>query len=110
GETTGNEVLTRATVEVKDSVRSGETMAAPLGRYDVFPPMVVQMIGVGEDTGALDSMLDKVADFYDQEVTSTTESLTALIEPIMIAVLGGIVGAMVVALYMPMFKIFDLIK
>ncbi len=109
-ETTGNEVLTRATNEVKDSVRSGETMAGPLGRHDVFPPMVVQMIGVGEDTGALDAMLDKVADFYDQEVESTTESLTALIEPIMIAVLGGVVGAMVVALYMPMFKIFDLIK
>lgn len=109
-ETTGNEVLTRATAEVKDSVRSGETMAGPLGRHEIFPPMVVQMIGVGEDTGALDQMLDKVADFYDQEVESTTESLTALIEPIMIAVLGGIVGAMVVALYMPMFKIFDLIK
>ena len=110
GETTGNEVLTRASMEVKDSVRSGETMAAPLARYEVFPPMVVQMISVGEDTGALDSMLDKVSDFYDQEVESTTESLTALIEPLMIAVLGGIVGAMVVALYMPMFKIFDLIK
>ena len=109
-EATGNFVLTRATAEVKDSVRSGETMAGPLGRHDIFPPMVVQMIGVGEDTGALDQMLDKVADFYDQEVESTTESLTALIEPIMIAVLGGIVGAMVVALYMPMFKIFDLIK
>ena len=110
GETTGNEVLIRASMEVKDSVRSGETMAAPLARYEVFPPMVVQMISVGEDTGALDSMLDKVSDFYDQEVESTTESLTALIEPLMIAVLGGIVGAMVVALYMPMFKIFDLIK
>ena len=109
-ESTGNEVLTRATGEVKDSVRSGETMAAPLARFDVFPPMVVQMIGVGEDTGALDAMLDKVSDFYDQEVESTTESLTALIEPLMIAVLGGVVGAMVVALYMPMFKIFDLIK
>ena len=109
-DTTGNEVLGRAALDVKDSVRSGESMAAPLARYEVFPPMVVQMIGVGEDTGALDAMLDKVSDFYDQEVESTTESLTALIEPLMIAVLGGIVGAMVVALYMPMFKIFDLIK
>jgi type IV pilus assembly protein PilC len=109
-ETTGNEVLTRATNEVKESVRSGETMAGPLGRHDVFPPMVVQMIGVGEDTGALDQMLDKVSDFYDQEVESTTESLTSLIEPLMIAVLGGIVGSMIVALYMPMFAIFDLIK
>jgi type IV pilus assembly protein PilC len=109
-ETTGNEVLTRATLEVKDSVRSGESMAAPLARHDIFPPMVVQMISVGEDTGALDSMLDKVSDFYDQEVESTTESLTSLIEPIMIAILGGIVGSMIIALYMPMFKIFDLIK
>ena len=109
-DTTGNEVLTRATNDVKDSVRSGETMAGPLERHGIFPPMVVQMISVGEDTGAIDAMLDKVADFYDQEVESTTESLTSLIEPIMIAVLGGIVGSMIIALYMPMFKIFDLIK
>jgi type IV pilus assembly protein PilC len=109
-ETTGNEVLTRATNEVKDSVRSGETMAGPLERHGVFPPMVVQMISVGEDTGAIDAMLDKISDFYDQEVESTTESLTSLIEPIMIAVLGGIVGSMIIALYMPMFAIFDLVK
>ena len=108
--TTGNEVLARASNEVKESVRSGETMAGPLARHEVFPPMVVQMIGVGEDTGALDAMLDKVSDFYDQEVESTTESLTSLIEPLMIAVLGGVVGSMIVALYMPMFSIFDLIK
>jgi type IV pilus assembly protein PilC len=109
-DTTGNEVITRATIDVKDSVRSGESMAAPLERHDAFPPMVVQMISVGEDTGALDAMLDKVADFYDQEVKSTTEQLTSMIEPVMIAVLGGIVGSMIIALYMPMFKIFDLIK
>jgi type IV pilus assembly protein PilC len=109
-DTTGNEVITRATLDVKDSVRSGESMASPLERHDVFPPMVVQMISVGEDTGALDAMLDKVADFYDQEVKSTTEQLTSMIEPVMIAVLGGIVGSMIVALYLPMFKIFDLIK
>lgn len=110
GESTGNEVLARSAQEVKESVRQGETMSEPLGRADVFPPMVVQMIAIGEDTGALDSMLDKVAEFYDQEVESTTESLTALIEPLMIGVLGGIVGGMVIALYLPMFKIFDLIK
>ena len=108
--TTGNEVLARASQDVKESVRSGETMAGPLARHGVFPPMVVQMIGVGEDTGALDEMLDKVSDFYDQEVESTTESLTSLIEPLMIAVLGGVVGSMIVALYMPMFAVFDLIK
>jgi type IV pilus assembly protein PilC len=110
GDATGNEVLARASADVKESVRSGETIATPLETHSVFPPMVVQMISVGEDTGALDAMLDKISDFYDQEVESTTEALTSLIEPIMIAVLGGIVGAMVIALYMPMFKIFDLIK
>jgi type IV pilus assembly protein PilC len=109
-DSTGNEVLGRAAIDVKESVRSGEAMAAPLEHHKVFPPMVVQMISVGEDTGAIDSMLDKISDFYDQEVESTTEALTSLIEPIMIGILGAIVGAMVIALYMPMFKIFDLIK
>jgi type IV pilus assembly protein PilC len=109
-DTSGNEVIGRAAQDVKESVRSGESMSGPLARHDVFPPMVVQMIAVGEDTGALDSMLDKISDFYDQEVESTTESLTALIEPLMIAGLGGIVGGMVIALYLPMFKIYDLIQ
>jgi type IV pilus assembly protein PilC len=109
-DTTGNEVLARAAHDVKASVRGGESMSAPLGKHGVFPPMVVQMIAVGEDTGALDAMLDKIADFYDQEVEATTEALTSLIEPMMIAILGGVVGSMIVALYMPMFKIFDLIK
>ena len=72
--------------------------------------MVVQMMAVGEDTGALDTMLAKISEFYDQEVESTTESLTALIEPLMIAFLGGVVGSMIIALYMPIFKIFELIK
>ena len=109
-ETTGNVVLERATRAVQESVRRGESLSQPLTEHDVFPPMVVQMMAVGEDTGALDTMLMKIADFYDQEVESTTESLTALIEPLMIAFLGGIVGAMIVALYMPIFKIFDLIN
>ena len=72
--------------------------------------MVAQMMAVGEDTGALDQMLEKISDFYDQEVEATTEALTSLIEPIMIAVLGGIVGSMIIALYMPMFKVYDLVK
>lgn len=109
-ESTGNQVLAAAALDVKDSVRQGEAMSSPLQRHDVFPPMVVQMIAIGEDTGALDTMLDKVSDFYDQEVESMTESLTALIEPVMIGVLGAIVGSMIVALYLPMFGIFDLIK
>ena len=109
-ETTGNVVLERATRAVQESVRTGESLTRPLTEHPVFPPMVVQMMAVGEETGALDTMLHKIAQFYDQEVESTTESLTALIEPLMIAFLGGIVGSMIVALYMPIFKIFDLIK
>jgi len=109
-ETTGNVVLERATRAVQESVRTGESLAGPLKEHPVFPPMVVQMMAVGEETGALDTMLHKIAEFYDQEVESTTESLTALIEPLMIAFLGAIVGSMIVALYMPIFKIFDLIK
>jgi type IV pilus assembly protein PilC len=109
-ETTGNVVLERATRSVQESVRTGESLSKPLTEHPVFPPMVVQMMAVGEDTGALDTMLMKIAEFYDQEVEATTESLTALIEPLMIAFLGGIVGSMIVALYMPIFKIFDLIN
>ena len=93
--------------DVKDSVSEGSGIAKPLTKHDVFPDMVVQMIAVGEDTGALDSMLSKIADFYDQEAEATTESLMALLEPIMILVLGGIVGGMIIAMYMPIFKIFE---
>ncbi len=109
-DTTGNIVIGDAVRDVQDSVRSGESLTGPLAHHPVFPPMVVQMMAVGEDTGALDAMLHKIAEFYDQEVEATTESLTALIEPLMIAVLGGIIGSMIIALYMPIFKIFDLIK
>lgn len=109
-ETTGNVVLERATRAVQDSVRSGESLSLPLAEHKVFPPMVVQMMSVGEETGALDTMLEKIAEFYDQEVEATTEALTALIEPLMIAVLGTLIGSMIIALYMPIFKIFDIIK
>ncbi len=108
-DTTGNVVIGRAVRDVQESVRRGESLSHPLAQHPVFPAMVVQMMAVGEDTGALDSMLIKISDFYDQEIESTTESLTALIEPLMIAVLGGIVGSMIIALYLPIFKIFDLI-
>jgi type IV pilus assembly protein PilC len=109
-DTSGNVVLANAVRDVQDSVRNGESLTAPLSNHAIFPPMVVQMMAVGEDTGALDSMLHKISDFYDQEVEATTESLTALIEPLMIAVLGGLVGSMIIALYMPIFSIFNLIK
>jgi type IV pilus assembly protein PilC len=109
-ETTGSIVISRALKEVQESVRRGESVAGPLAEHEVFPPMVVQMISSGEEAGAVDQMLNKIAEFYDEEVAAMTESLTALIEPLMIAFLGGVVGSMIVALYMPIFKIFDMIK
>ena len=109
-DTTGNIVLGRAVRDVQDSVRTGESLAGPLQHHPVFPSMVVQMMAVGEDTGALDTMLGKISEFYDQEVEATTEALTSLIEPLMIAFLGAIIGSMIVALYLPIFKIFDLIQ
>ncbi len=109
-DTIDNAVISQAVADVRAAVRQGESVAKPLANHPVFPPMVVQMVGVGEETGALDEMLKRIADFYDLEVEAATESLTAALEPIMIGVLGGIVGAMVIALYMPMFKIFDLVE
>ncbi len=108
-DTVNNGLIADAVTDVQDSVRQGESMAGPLGQHEVFPPMVVQMIAVGEETGNVDGMLAKISDFYDQEVESLTEQLTALMEPLMIAVIGGIVGGMVIALYMPMFSIFEMI-
>ena len=109
-DTIDNAVISRAVADVRAAVSRGESLARPLANHPVFPPMVVQMVGVGEETGALDEMLRRIADFYDLEVEATTESLTAALEPLMIATLGGIVGAMVISLYMPMFQIFDLIE
>jgi type IV pilus assembly protein PilC len=109
-DTTGNVVVGRAVRDVQESVRQGESLARPLLDHPVFPPMVVQMMSVGEDTGALDEMLRKISEFYDQEVEATTEALTSLIEPIMIAVMGVVIGGMIIALYMPIFKVFDLIQ
>jgi type IV pilus assembly protein PilC len=106
-DTTGNWTITAAVRDVQDSVRQGESLTQPLSQHDVFPPMVVQMMAVGEETGALDTMLAKIAEFYDQEVEATTDALTALIEPIMIAVLGGLVGGMIVCLYLPIFDVYN---
>jgi len=109
-DTSGNVVVANAVRDVQESVRNGESLTAPLAHHSIFPPMVVQMMSVGEDTGALDDMLHKISDFYDQEVEATTEALTSLIEPLMIAFLGGMIGCMIIALYMPIFSIFNLIK
>ena len=109
GETSGNYVIEKSLKKVADSVRQGKSIAAPLVDEPVFPSMVTQMISVGEDSGSLEMMLSKIGDFYDDEVQSTTESLTALIEPLMIAFLGIVVGGMIVCLYLPIFNIFTLI-
>jgi type IV pilus assembly protein PilC len=109
-ETVNNAVVAKAINSTMLSVKSGESLAGPLAEHAVFPPMVVQMMAVGEETGALDEMLEKIADFYDEEVEATVSSLTSLLEPALIVVLGGSVGGMVVALYMPMFNIINLIQ
>ncbi|HEX5937614.1 MAG TPA: type II secretion system F family protein [Actinomycetota bacterium] len=109
-DTVNNKVIGKAIADVQISVRDGESIAKPLTKYPVFPPMVVQMIAVGEETGQVDTMLEKIAQFYDQEVEASVDALTSLIEPILIAIIGLCVGAAVVALYMPMFNIIKLIK
>ena len=110
GETSGNWVIENSLKGVAESVRQGRSIAAPLAEQPVFPAMVTQMIAVGEDAGSLEMMLDKIADFYDQEVEAATEQLTAMIEPLMVAFLGVVVGGMIVALYLPIFNIATLIK
>jgi type IV pilus assembly protein PilC len=110
GATSGNFVVQRALSRVEESVRHGRSIAGPLADEPIFPAMVTQMIAVGEDSGSLEQMLTKVSTFYDQEIESTTSQLTSLIEPLMIAVIGVVVGAMIVALYLPIFSIFDQIR
>jgi type IV pilus assembly protein PilC len=107
--TSGNRVIQEAIMAARASIREGETISAPLRVSNVFPPMVVQMISVGEETGALDDMLTRIADFYDEEVDTAVESLTSLIEPIMIVFMGSVVGGMVVAMYLPMFKLINVV-
>lgn len=108
--TAGNKVIEKAVLEVRQSVSEGQTVAEPLSHAKVFPPMVTQMIAVGESTGALDSMLDKIADFYDDEVDIAVSALTSMIEPLLMVFLGGTVGFIVVAMYLPIFKLITLIK
>jgi type IV pilus assembly protein PilC len=109
-DTVNNSLMSAAIIDVQNAVKQGESLAKPLGEHSVFPPMVVQMLTVGEETGALDTMLEKVAQFYDDEVTAAVDSLTSIIEPLMIFVVGGAVGLSVIALYLPMFNIINLIK
>jgi type IV pilus assembly protein PilC len=108
--TAGNRVVSAAIEDVRDSVKRGASLAAPLHHHDVFPPMVTHMVSVGEETGALDRMLEKVADFYDSEVDDAVGALTSLIEPILIIVMAVAVGGILICLYLPMFNIASLIQ
>jgi type IV pilus assembly protein PilC len=111
GKTSGNKVIELAMEDVRESVKRGGSLTAPMARVpEAFPVMVTQMIGVGEETGALETMMSKVADFYEEQVDAAVKALTSILEPIMIMVVGGIVGFIVIAMYLPMFKVYDQIK
>ena len=110
GKTAGNTVVERAMDDVIASVKSGGSISAPLREAPIFPGMVAQMIAVGEETGNLDTMLTKVADFYEAEVAAAIKAMTSILEPVMIVLVGGIVGFIVVAMYMPMFKVYEAIQ
>jgi type IV pilus assembly protein PilC len=111
GRTSGNRVIEMAMDEVHDSVKRGGSLTAPMTQVpEAFPVMVTQMIGVGEETGALETMMTKVAEFYEEQVEAAVKALTSILEPVMIVVVGGIVGFIVIAMYLPMFKVYDQIK
>lgn len=109
-QTVGNRIVQDAVEDVEAAVRQGESLARPLLKHKVVPPMVTQMLAVGEETGAVDNMLEKVADFYDAEVDATVDALASLIEPLLIVIMGVVVGGILISLYLPMFKIVDLIQ
>jgi type IV pilus assembly protein PilC len=109
-QTAGNRVVENAMADVIESVKRGGTIADPLKQSSVFPGMVSHMVGVGEETGALDAMLAKIADFYEDQVDAAVKSLTSILEPIMLVVVGGIVGFIVISMYLPLFKVYDQIR
>jgi type IV pilus assembly protein PilC len=111
GKTSGNRVVEYAMEEVRASVKKGGSLAAPMREVpEAFPAMVVQMIAVGEETGALETMLTKVAEFYEEQVEAAIKALTSILEPLMIILVGAIVGFIVIAMYLPLFKVYDQIK
>jgi type IV pilus assembly protein PilC len=111
GKTSGNKVIEKAMDDVRDSVKKGGSLTQPMTRVpEAFPVMVTQMIGVGEETGALETMMSKVADFYEEQVDAAVKALTSILEPVMIVVVGAIVGFIVISMYLPMFKVYDSIK
>jgi type IV pilus assembly protein PilC len=103
--TSGNKTVEKAIYYARDKISEGKDLASPLMETDVFPSMVVQMIGVGEQTGAMDQMLQKIADFYEEEVDVAVSAMTSLMEPIMMVFLGGIVGGLIIAMYLPVFEL-----
>jgi type IV pilus assembly protein PilC len=110
GQTAGNWCVEKAMADVIESVRQGGTIAEPLKHAPVFPGMVTHMIGVGEETGAMDTMLSKIADFYEDQVAAAVKQLASILEPVMIILVGGMVGFIVISMYMPLFKVYDSIK
>ena len=108
--TAGNKVIENAVLKAKDSISEGRNISDPLAESGVFPEMVCQMISVGENTGALDIMLNKIADFYEDEVDQSVENLTAMIEPIIMVFLGGVVGGFIIAMYLPIFSMANQIQ
>jgi len=108
--TAGNKVVEKAIYATRESISQGDTIAEPLRQSGVFPPMVTQMIGVGEQTGALDEMLEKIANFYDSEVDTAVDQLTSIIEPVMIVLMGVLVGGMLISMYLPMFKLINVVS
>jgi type IV pilus assembly protein PilC len=110
GETSGNVVVEKAMDDVYASVKRGGTLAGPIEANPIFPPMVGHMIAVGEETGQLEHMMAKIADFYEAEVDAKVAALTALIEPLMIVFVGGIVGFIVIAMYLPLFSLYEKIR
>ena len=110
GRTSGNSVIEDAMTDVSDSIRRGGTLSGPLREAPVFPPMVSHMVGVGEETGNLDEMLSKVADFYEDEVDAAVKALMSILEPILIVVIGAAVGFIVISMYLPLFAVYDSIK
>lgn len=108
--TAGNKIIENALMETRRCISEGKTIAEPLAEGNIFPPMVVQMIAVGEATGALDAMLSKIADFYDDEVDAAVDAMTALLEPFMMVFLGGVVGGMIIAMYLPIFQMASVVS
>jgi type IV pilus assembly protein PilC len=106
----GNSVMAAAMEDVRLSVSEGEGLCKPLERARVFPPMVTQMVAIGEETGAIDAMLEKIADFYDEEVETAVHALTSMLEPLMMVLIGGIVGSIIIGMYLPIFDIVNKIK